>query len=723
MRYLSPILLFITIISAQSDHDTLQPIRIGLALSGGGALGIAHVGVLKVLEQESIPINFIVGNSMGSVIAGFYAAGYKACQIESILLNANMTQLLSSEIPFGARYLPERQHKQRYTFQFRHEKLMPSLPSGLMSIQNAKFLFMQLLSKIEYNSFYDFDSLVIPFRTIAIDLKTGRKISFRHGRLAQVIRASMAVPGIFPPVKIGDYELIDGGIISNLPVDQLFEFAPDLIIASLTTRKEIETDGSVIDVILRSIDLIGIDDWEKQKEYADIVIEPNVEKFRNSDFNKVKLLVQTGEQAAHQILPQIRERIANHKLEYKRRSIQKRQLPIISQIELQGLKTTRTQVIRPRISSKEGDPLDFDRLINDLMNVYDTDFFEQIDYDLDFNQTQDSVTVILKFKEKTFGYYALGVRYDNFDGVNLGLTVGQGNIYGSGADIRAALNLGNPNEIRLGLTGTRLYNLPLGYRLDGFWRSIENYFFEDRISQYVPRQIDMRGGIFETGYILGKNAFFNLGVTGYKAKYNNYHELIAGPFFRIEYNNFNDLYFPTWGITYQIKGLYSSKAFKATEDFWKLSYFSEHIIPLSSKLFMHPRLEIGISDGRVALSEYFSSSGLNYIGFKKFKFMTEQKLVLSHSFDIKLIDLFNHQDYPVYFQVFTSAASFVKYNDLIFNRFNLDNFQWSAGIGIKANTPIGPMQLNFGYSGIKAYYIDELKISFSIGREFRYSED
>lgn len=727
MRYLALILVFFAVISAQTEFDTLSQVRIGLALSGGGALGIAHVGVLKALEQEGIPVNFIAGNSMGSVIAGFYAAGYKACQIESILLSINLAKVLSSEISFGARYLPERQNRQRYPFQFAHHKLVPSLPSGLVSIQNAEFLFMQLLSQIEYNSYYDFDSLAIPFRTIAVDLKTGKKISFQKGRLAQIIRASMAVPGIFPPVKIGDYELVDGGIISNLPVDKLFEFKPDLIIASLTSKKEVESDGSVIDVILRSIDLIGIDDWEKQKESADFVIEPDVDKFKNSDFHKVAELIKVGEQAARAVLPQIKSRIAGQKLMHSRRIIQKRKLPIINKIEFQGLQTTREQIIRPRMKLHQGDYLEFDRLINDLKNIFDTDFFKHIDYDLEFMPVQDSVTVIIKLEEKEFGYYALGIRYDNFDGANLGLAVGQGNLKGSGADIRAVFYLGNPNEIRLGLTGTRLYNLPFGYRLDGFYREIVRNFYDIYPEQCLPQQIDISGGVLETGYILGKNAFFNLGIVGYQAKYENCaytsyyscNKLVVGPTFQVEYNSYNDLYFPNQGASYQVKGLYSSKALQASKDFWKIGCNAEQMIRLSNRLFLHPRLEIGISGGFVAQSEYFNATGFNYIWFRKNKFMTEQKLILSHSFDIKLIDLFGRSDYPVFLQIFTTAASFVKYNDWMI----LDNYEWSAGIGIKANTPIGPMQLNFGYADNKDSDIGELKIGFSIGKEFRYSED
>ena len=144
------------------------PVRIGLALSGGAALGFAHIGVLKVLERENIPVVAISGNSMGSMVGGAYAAGYSAAEIESLAVNADWNLLFSSSVPFGARYLPERQQAQRYIIQLRHRNLFPSLPSGLVPLQNVEFLLMRLLADIEYNTGYNFDSLPIPYRAASV---------------------------------------------------------------------------------------------------------------------------------------------------------------------------------------------------------------------------------------------------------------------------------------------------------------------------------------------------------------------------------------------------------------------------------------------------------------------------------------------------------------------------------------------------------------------------
>ncbi len=722
------LILLVSISSAHSLNDT-NAVRIGLALSGGGALGIAHIGVLKVLEQEQIPIFYLTGNSMGSLVGGLYAAGYSAFQIESIAMSVNWWSLFNAEIPFGARYLPERQQRQRYFLQLRHHNLFPILPSGLVPIQNVDFLLMKLLSQIEYDTYYNFDSLPIPYRVVAVNLVTGKKEILRQGRLAQAIRASIAIPGVFAPEKIQGEEYVDGGIIQNLPVDPLFEFHPDFIIASLTMRHTPETGISLIDVVSRSMDLVAIEDLYRQKEYADILIEPNVEPFKRSDFFNAKELINAGEEATKRIIPLIKEKLKGKKIISQRKSVNKRPPTIIRDIRIEGLRTTHKSIVNHKLTIGKGNPLKFDQLINDLLRLFNTDLFEDVDYHLEFSG--DSVDVIIELQEKPFGFYLIGISYDNYDNILLGLEVGQGNLWGSGAAIRGAVHIGNPNEYRLGLNGTRLFRLPVGYRLDGFHRSFRNSYFENRMWS-ADYYTNISGGIFEIGYILGHDAFLNIGFNSYKASYakpdlpffNNFsdNEWIIGPLFRIEFNNFDNLYFPTRGMTYKITGFSSVRKLKATSDFWKLHYISEHAISIFPWLVLLPKLNIGVSYGKIALSEYFHSGAENLIGFKKDEFLTKQLLNISTTANFQLFRLFNHQDYPFYFQILTTIASFKQYDELIRDINFTQDFNIGVGLGVRTNTPIGPFQLVLGLVDFAKISNNKIKANFSIsvGREFRY---
>lgn len=727
------VLISVVLVQGQNVLGDTQPIRIGLALSGGGALGLAHIGVLKVLEQEGIPISYISGNSMGSLVGGLYAAGFSPTQIESIAMNINWWTLFSSEIPFGARYLPERQQSQRYTFNLRHHNFIPSLPSGLIPIQNVQFVLMRLLAEIEYNTFYEFDSLRIPYRAIAVDLTNGEKVIFRNKRLANAIRASIAIPGVFAPEQINGRKYVDGGVIQNLPIDPLLEFNPDIIIASLTMKHNPETSVSLIDVISKSIDLIGIEDLKRQKQLTDVLIEPNVDPFKHSDFFRVKELIKAGEDAAIIALPQIRTKINGRTVIYQPRKITARPLSIIRSIHFQGLKTTNENLLRSKLNIKPGSNLNFNRLIADLMRIYHTGFFEYVDYRLEFISA-DSVDVFIELEEKPFGFYWLGIRYDNFDNINLGLEIGQGNISGSGANIRAAFNLGNPSEIRLGLTGTRLYRLPFGYRIDGYWNSMEYSLYQNE--QYLVKyDLENRGGIFEAGYIIGRDAFFDFGWNAYKVIYHKppitffdtlpNQQWIIGPKFRLAFNNFNNLDFPTRGITYHLTGLFAMSKLKASADFLKLNYYSEQMIPLTSWFYVHPRLEVGVSWGNLALAEYFRSGGENLVGFDKDEFTTDQKTILGISTDFRLFQLFNRMDYPFYLQLHSNLATFRKLNN-IYKEFNFaEDFYWGIGIGIRTNTPIGPLQIILGMGDFTKSLFSDVRTNFTItvGREFRYMKE
>ena len=381
------------------------PVRIGLALSGGAALGFAHIGVLKVLERESIPVVAISGNSMGSMVGGVYAAGYSAAEIESLALSVDWNLLFSSSVPFGARYLPERQQAQRYMLQFRHKSLIPFLPGGLVPLQNVELLLMRLLADIEYNTGYDFDSLPVPFRAVAVDLKSGGLQVMGKGRLEQAIRASIAIPGVFAPEQIGDMELVDGGVQQYLPVDPLDSMGLnlDLKIAVLTMKHNAESGVSLIDIASRSMDLVGPDDLRRQKQLADVLIEPNVDPFTHSDFARAAGLIAAGESAAEAALPRIRELIGIRKPVGYRRPVVWKPLSVVRSVLFEWLAVTREATVRREVTTRPTTYLVFSRLVDDLVRLFHTGLFEDVGYRLE-NARNDSVDVVIEVQERAYGF-------------------------------------------------------------------------------------------------------------------------------------------------------------------------------------------------------------------------------------------------------------------------------------------------------------------------------
>lgn len=716
------LLLFLLIFQISYNKE----IKIGLVLSGGAALGLAHIGVLKVLEREGIPISFITGNSMGSLVGGVYSAGYSAYQIESIALSVNWQELFSNALPFGSQYLPERQLKNRYFLNLYHRNFIPYLPSGLIPLQNVEFLLAKLLSEIEYYTYYDFDSLPIPYRAIAVNLRTGEKIALKKGRLTKAIRASIAIPGVFPPEIIDGEEYVDGGVKEYLPAEPLLEFSPDFIIAVVTKKKGKEIGGSLIDIVSRSIEIVTEEDLEREKKLADIVIEPDVENFSHSDFPRVKELIAVGEKACQKVLPEIKEKLKDKILFNRKNQIKKRELPFIRQIKFEGLKRTKPYLFKGRLRTIVNKRLNFDDLLKDLTYLFYTDLFEEVDYRLEFIN-KDTCDIIFELKEKVFGFYSLGIRYDIYDNIILGLEIGEGNLFGSGATIRTGFNLGNPNEIRMGLIGTRLFQFPFGYRIDGFYGSLNRNYFQEGKWQgnYNIRYL---GSLSEIGYILGKDAFFNIGI---KAEKNSYkipftdsfpkNEWVIGPHLKIEFNNFDNLFLPKRGSNFQLNTLLSSRKMKATNNFLKLAIFYKRIIPLNFFVLFNYSLDFGFSFLEPAFSEYFYSGGENFVGFEKEEFTTKYKSIFKIGFDFKIINLFKQEDYPLYGQLIFNIGTFERLDKLSEKEIK-KIFYWGVGSGIKTNTPIGPLNFIFGIGNFGKKGETNFQFLTNIGREFRYKK-
>ncbi len=703
-----------------------EPVRIGLALSGGAALGLAHIGVLKVLEREGIGFVAISGNSMGSMVGGIYSAGYRAPQIESIALNADWNWLFSSRPNFGAQYLPERQQTQRYFLEFRHQKFVPYLPSGLIPLQNVEVLLNRLLGEIEFHTGFNFDSLPIPYRAVAVDVRNGKLTVLKEGRLARAIRASIAIPGVFAPEVVNGVELVDGGVMEYLPVEPLFEFKPDMIIAVLTMRRSEGEVRSLVDIAARSLDLMSINNVEKAKALADVVIEPDVSGFLHSDFARAKELIAAGESAALAMLPYIKEKIKGKTIVTSFNTVNKKNLPIVRKIRFNGLRRTGVALLRRYVRLKENSVLSFPILFDDLERVFNIGLFEDVNYHLE-KISEDSFDVVLELTERPYGFYALGLRYDNYDNIVLGVEAGEENILGSGGSARLAFNLGNPNEFRFGINGTRIFWFPFGYRLDGFSGKINYSFWEDGafLADYY---VHYTGGLGEMGYILGRNGFFNIGAQCKRVYYEGERvdtlgpEWIVGPVFNLEFNNQDNIYLPQRGLVYRLNASYVTKWLKSSQEFLKIDWSNEYILPIFPFFSLRFWNTIGLSLGEIVVSEWFRSGGEGLIGFAHQEWHTSQRLVLGLALRFRLLRLFGQENYPFFLEVVGNVAEFSRPDFLIKSANILNQFHWGAGFALASNTPIGPIRVSIGLGDFlkQEPHPGGWRFGLSVGREFRY---
>jgi NTE family protein len=330
-------------------------------LSAGGALGFAHIGVLKVLEREQIPVCCISSNSMGSIIGGLYAAGYSVAQIESIAVNQDWRNLLSPSFKHTTKYVPKSHQIRRYVFRWSHDWFVPSMPRELISLQKVEFLLMRLLSKIEYDTEYYFDNLKIPLRVIAVDIASGRRVVIKRGRLDRVIRGSIALPAVFAPqTALDEGILVDGGVLQYFPVDPLLEFQPDIIIASLTIKRDTDVGTTIADVLSKVTSIVGFEDIARQRLLADVVIEPDLDQFDAQDYERVSEIIAAGEKAAQAKVPAIRDVLSGRVPVSDPQAIKKRKTPYIRNVDFVGLRQTRKATVRKEVRIRQGMLLDFD---------------------------------------------------------------------------------------------------------------------------------------------------------------------------------------------------------------------------------------------------------------------------------------------------------------------------------------------------------------------------
>ena len=275
--------------------------KVGVVLSGGGAKGMAHIGVLKVIEKAGIPIDYVVGTSMGSIIGGLYSIGYSPEQLDSMVRRQDWTFLLSDKIPRSEQNLSERDASQKYVFSIPFGKgVKAEVFGGLIRGQNLANLFSELT--IGYHDSINFNKLPIPFACVSENIVNGNEVNFHEGVLATAMRASMAIPGVFTPVRLDSMVLVDGGVVNNYPVNVARAMGADLIIgvdvqSELKPAGELNSAGAILGQL---VNLMGQDLYKKNLKETTTYIKVNVEGYSAASFtpSAIDTLIMRGEEAA-----------------------------------------------------------------------------------------------------------------------------------------------------------------------------------------------------------------------------------------------------------------------------------------------------------------------------------------------------------------------------------------------------------------------------------------
>ena len=408
--------LFTLAALAQTTGGKATP-RIGLALSGGGARGLAHVGVLKVLEELRVPVHCVTGTSMGAIVGGAYAAGSNAAELEEFVRKADWDDVFRDSPPRAE--ISTRRKIDDYKTLFAPEYgVTPGslfLPKGLIAGVSIEGFFRQLTQQVVEVG--DFDRLPIPFRAVAADIETGEAVVLSHGSLSRAMRASMSVPGAIAPVEIDGRLLVDGGIANNLPIDEARKLCGDVIIAvNISTpalkRNEI---SSALTVGTQLINFLGKANVERQLASLgprDVLIAPELGDISAGSFNRAGDAVRVGEDAAR-ALAQSLGRYSLPAAEYealrRRQVTELKPVGVVDEIRFEGLRRTSPEVLRALLETKPGEPLSEEKVGADLRRIYGRGDFESVDYQI--RQEAGRRIMVIQPREKEWGpdYFRFGL--------------------------------------------------------------------------------------------------------------------------------------------------------------------------------------------------------------------------------------------------------------------------------------------------------------------------
>ena len=502
--------------------ETAAP-KIGLVLSGGAARGLAHVGVLKALEEQGIHIDAIAGTSMGAVIGGLYASGYKIDELEKLALGIDWQQALSDnpareDIPFR-RKQDDRDFLVKQKLSFRDDGSL-GLPLGVIQGQNLSLLLESLLA--HSSDIRDFDKLPIPFRAVATDIVNGEKVVFRKGHLPQVIRASMSIPAVFAPVEINGQLLVDGGMVDNIPVDVAREMGVDRVIVvdigtPLRGRKELST---VFDILNQSITLMTRSNSEVQLASLrpdDILIQPALTSFGATDFGRSQDIITAGYRATQILEPRLAVLRHNDDSDVQlntARSSDERK-PVITAIRIENDSKIGDSVIRYYIRQPVGEPLDLARLQRDMGTLYGLDYFEQVQYRVVHKGKERTLVISARGKRSGTDYLRLGLNLsDDMRGdsaFNLGASYRVNGINTLGAEWLTRVQIGDQQELYSEFyqpldAGSRYFFAPY---INAQSQNVESILDNDPIAEY---RLERYGFGLNFGRQIGNSGEIRLGI-------------------------------------------------------------------------------------------------------------------------------------------------------------------------------------------------------------------
>ena len=716
----STLVLSIGILLPFSLHSQEQRKKVGVVLSGGGAKGMAHIKALKVIEEAGIPIDYIAGTSMGAIVGGLYAIGYTTEQLDSMVRKQDWTFLLSDRIKRSAMSLTDRERSEKYTVSIPFTKTpKDAATGGLMKGQNLANLFSDLT--VGYHDSIDFNKLPIPFACVAANVVNGEQIVFHDGILSTAMRASMAIPGVFTPVRQDSMVLVDGGIVNNDPADVVKAMGADIIIGVdvQNALKKADKLNSVPDILGQIVDITCQSNHEKNVDLTDTYIRVNVEGYSSASFTPAAIdtLMRRGEEAAKEqwnSLLALKKKIGiaedyTPKQHGPYSSLSNARTVYVTDISFSGVEVDDKKWLMKKCNLKENSDITTQQIEQALYQLRGSQSYSSASYTL--KETPEGYHLNFLLQEKYERRINLGIRFDSEEIASL--------LVNATADLKTHI------PSRLALTGRlgKRYAARIDYTLEPMQQRNFNFSY---MFQYNDINIYEEGDraynttykyhLAEFGFsdVWYKNFRFGLGLRFEYYKYKDFlfkkpeisdlkveSEHFLSYFAQVQYNTYDKGRFPSKGSDFRAAySLYTDNMAQYNDHapFSTLNASWASVIPVTRRFSVIPSIY-----GRILIGRDFPYPLQNAIGGDVPGFYIPQQLPFAGVTNLELMDntimiasiKFRQRMGAIHYLTLTGNYGLTDSNffDILKGK---QLFGVSAGYGM--DSIFGPLEISLGYS-------------------------
>jgi len=692
-----------TIKKLKNDKNR-NDLKVALVLSGGGAKGYAHLGVLRVLEKENIKIDYITGTSIGALVGTLYSIGYSVDEIEKVLDNLNIESFLESGSDLTGLDLDKKETLKKYSFYINFDnELNYSLPKGLRETEELYLVVKNLLKK--YENIKNFDNFPIPLRVVATNLNTGETKSFSEGDIAKVLTASMAIPTIFEPVEVNGALYVDGLVSRNLPVEEAYDMGADLVIASDVGTPVVKKDNyNILSVLNQMIAIQSSYITKDSKEKATILISPDIKNISATDTTKRRYLIELGEVATQSQIAKLRE-FPKNSSDNKRTKVQKEKEDyfVINKIEYNPKFDKNTiDILNNIFKNLLNKPISENNIEKKIVDVYNSKYMDKLYY------TVEDGVLHLDGEKGHLNRVGVGFNYQTGYGTtfNVGTDLFFNGKFGNninlnfkfgdylGADLGTLTYYGIRNRFGI-LTN-------IGYNESPFFL----YNKRRKTAKFMNREAYLNIGVFNQpsnnsmiSYgILSKLSSLKQDTGGSLSQNLEYSENQAKTYLRFKYDNLDSISNPMRGIKADLIYNFASSIGKSKSNLYGPAYSIEGYIPINSKSSFVYGLNLASlrgdrirADQRIRLGGMYTNIDNNEFEFYGLNYQEKQVkdlISLTLGFKHKIV-------YSLYFNTKFNIATFTEDNPLNNNDSRLwKNYSKGLGISISYDSPIGPIEFS-----------------------------